>query len=63
MKPNKIRRLRRRIQSPGYYAFRWAWARKESDLWFQDWLITKDNEAIKYSTRYDRKASWYSRQF
>ena len=62
MKPRKIRRLRKRILSPGYYSFRWAWTIKESNLWWQDWLITRQNDAIKYSTRYDKKATWYSKR-
>lgn len=62
MKRKTVKRLRKLIKSPGYYALRWTIMRKEGDMFYQDWLLSKNNEDIKTCTRCDNKANWYSKK-
>lgn len=62
MKPKKIKRLRRIIKSPGYFNLRWRWMWKESDIWWNDWLLSRNNEDMKNCIMFRRKAEWYSKR-
>ena len=62
MKPKKIKRLRRIIKSPGYLNFRWRWMWKESDIWWNDWLLSRKSEDMRNCVMFRKKAEWYSKR-
>lgn len=62
MKPKQIRRLRRLIKSPGYLDLRWMIMWKESDAWWEDWLLSREKKDMKNSIMFRKRAEWYSKR-
>ena len=62
MRPRKIKRLRKLILHPSYNSLRWGWMWKESDLWYEEWLVTRNNGDMKNSVMYRKRAEWYSKK-
>ena len=36
--------------------------RQESVFWWHDWLFSRDEEDLRASKRFERKADWYTRR-
>lgn len=62
MKPRKIKRLRSIISDKYYLAQRRDYMRQESVFWWHDWLFSRDEEDLRASKRFERKADWYTRR-
>ena len=62
MKPRKIKRLRSIISDKYYLAQRRDYMRQESIFWWHDWLFSRDENDLKTSDRFLKKAEWYTRK-
>ena len=62
MKPKQIKKLRRIIQSHGYLILRWQLMWAESDAWWEDWLLSRENKDMKNSIMFRKRAEWYSKR-
>lgn len=62
MKPKQIKKLRRIIQSYGYLILRWQLMWAESDAWWEDWLLSREEKDMKNSIMFRKRAEWYSKR-
>lgn len=62
MKPRKIKRLRSIISDKYYLVQRRDYMRQEAAFWWYDWLLSREDQDLKTTRRFERKADWYTRR-
>lgn len=62
MKPRKIKRLRSIISDKYYLVQRRDYMRQEASFWWHDWLLSREDQDLKMTRRFERKADWYTRR-